>query len=44
MITPVHAYTHAEEIRRQREYMRQLQQIACVKITLKRFFKLYVKM
>ena len=44
MITPVHTNTRAEEIRSQREYTRELQQIACMKIILKRFFEPCVKM
>ena len=44
MITPVHAHTRAEEIRRQKEYTRELQQIGCVKTILKQFFEPFVKM
>ena len=33
MITPIRAYTRAEEIRRPREHTRELQQIACAEIT-----------
>ena len=35
MIVPIRACTRAEKIRRPREHTRQLQQIACVEITLK---------
>ena len=44
MMAPVHAYALAEEIKRQREYTCELQQIAGVKIILKRFFEPCVKM
>ena len=39
MIRPVHVYTRAEEIRRQREYTHELQQITCIKFILKQFFE-----
>ena len=44
MITPVQAYRRAEEIRRQMKYARELQQITCVKIILKRFSEPCLKM
>ena len=42
MVVPIRAYTCAEKIRHPREHTCELQQIACLEITLKQFSEPFV--